>query len=110
MCIRDRYFYYHGNNLEALRSGKWKLVFPHSYRSLTGTPGRDGLPSGYSYPESGLELYDLETDVGEQRNVIDRHPDVLARLEALAEKARADLGDALTKRKGVGRREPGRIE
>jgi hypothetical protein len=30
-------------------------------------------------------------------------------LEAEAEKARADLGDGLTKRPGSGRREPGRL-
>jgi hypothetical protein len=30
-------------------------------------------------------------------------------LEAEAEKARADLGDGLTKRQGSGRREPGRV-
>ncbi|UCD76173.1 MAG: sulfatase, partial [Phycisphaerales bacterium] len=33
------FFYYHNNHLEAMRSGKWKLIFPHKYRSLTGTPG-----------------------------------------------------------------------
>jgi hypothetical protein len=31
------------------------------------------------------------------------------RLEALAEKARADLGDSLTGRTGSGVREPGRV-
>jgi hypothetical protein len=31
------------------------------------------------------------------------------RLLALAEQARADLGDSLTKRQGVGMREPGKI-
>jgi arylsulfatase A len=36
------------------------------------------------------------------------HPDVVARLMALAEKAREDLGDSLTKRTGRGVREPGR--
>ncbi len=103
------YFYYHANDLEALRSGRWKLVFPHKYRSLTGEPGRDGMPHGYTYPTCGLELYDLENDIGERHNVIDQHPDVLARLQALAEQARADLGDSLTKRKGAGRRPPGQL-
>jgi arylsulfatase A-like enzyme len=103
------YFYYHRNDLEALRSGRWKLVLPHKYRSLTGDPGRDGRPHGYSYPTSGLELYDLESDPGEQRNVADDHPDVVTRLEALAEQARDDLGDSLTERQGKNVRSPGKL-
>jgi arylsulfatase len=98
------YFYYHKNDLEALRAGRWKLVFPHTYSSLTGEPGRDGVPGGYTPATSGLELYDLEADIGERHNVIDQHPDVVKRLQALAEQARADLGDTLTKREGKGRR------
>jgi arylsulfatase A-like enzyme len=103
------YFYYHQNALEALRSGRWKLVFPHKYRSLTGEPGRDGTPNGYSHPKCGLELYDLERDVSEKHNVIDRHPDVVARLQALAEKARDDLGDSLTEREGTNKRPAGKL-
>jgi arylsulfatase A len=103
------YFYYHQGALEALRSGRWKLVLPHKYRSLTGEPGRDGTPGGYSQLECGLELYDLENDVGEQRNVIDQHPDVVKRLQALAEKARNDLGDSLTKREGKNTRPAGKL-
>jgi arylsulfatase A-like enzyme len=104
------YFYYHNNHLEALRSGQWKLVFPHKYRSLTGQPGADGFPSGYTHPTCGLELYDLSTDVGERHDLAKDHPEVVARLERLAEAARADLGDALTEREGRGRREIGRDE
>jgi arylsulfatase A len=103
------YFYYHANDLEALRAGRWKLVFPHTYRSLTGPPGQDGTPSGYSYPECGLELYDLENDVGEQQNVIDQHPEVIERLQILAEQARDDLGDSLANREGKNRRPPGEV-
>ena len=40
-------------------------------------------------PES---LYDLESDIGETRNVIEDHPDVAKRLRDLAEKMRDDLG------------------
>jgi arylsulfatase A len=32
-------------------------------------------------------------DIGSVNDVADEHPDVVARLELLAEKARADLGD-----------------
>jgi arylsulfatase len=103
------YFYYHQNDLEALRAGRWKLILPHKYRSLTGEPGCEGTPGGYTRSESGLELYDLANDVGEQHNVIEQHADVVERLQALAEKARADLGDKLTEREGGNRRAAGTI-
>jgi arylsulfatase len=56
------------------------------------------------------ELYDLSADIGETTNVADQHPDVVKRLLGYAEQARAELGDSLTKRKGTGVREPGRLE
>ena len=103
------FFYYHSNDLEAMRSGRWKLVFPHTYRSLTGTPGRDGTPNGYTHPKCGLELYDLENDISEKHNVIDQHPQVVARMQKLAERMRDDLGDSLTKREGKKRRPAGKL-
>src|SRR5207249_169552 len=42
-------------------------------------------------------------------DVAAKSPDVLKVMTAYAEKAREELGDALTKRPGVGRREPGRV-
>ncbi len=104
------YYYYYGYELQAVRSGRWKLHFPHRYRTLAGEPGRDGLPGPYKIVRTGLELYDLETDVGERHNVADKHPEVVRRLQALAEEARRDLGDSLTGRKGRGVRPPGRVE
>jgi arylsulfatase A len=105
----EAYYFYWGRELQAVRSGKWKLHFPHEYRALTGTPGQDGRPNGYSQQRIGLALYDLEADVGEKNNVAEQHPEVVARLTALAEKAREDLGDALTQRKGANVRESGRL-
>jgi arylsulfatase A len=104
------YFYYHQNDLEALRAGQWKLVLPHKYRSLTGRPGRDGKPAGYTHPTCRLELYDLKRDIGEQHNVIGQHPQLVKRLQALAERARDDLGDNLTDRKGKNARPAGKVQ
>ena len=42
-------------------------------------------------------------------DVAREHADVVARLQKLADAARADLGDTLTKTKGSGVREPGRL-
>ena len=53
-------------------------------------------------------LYDLVTDVTESQNVADEHPEVVARLTALAERAREDLGDH--DRLGSGQRPAGWID
>ncbi len=105
----EAFYYYWGNQLEAIRSGDWKLHFPHSYRSLTGTPGRDGKPDGYSQRKTDLALYNLKTDPGETTDLREQHPEVVARLQKLAEQARLELGDSATKQPGSGIREPGRL-
>lgn len=93
---QDAYFFYYRNNdLEAIRYGKWKLHFPHNYRSMVDNPvGNGGLPGKYDYSvKTGLELYNLETDPSETTNVIEAYPDVLKQLHVLANDMRADLGD-----------------
>jgi arylsulfatase A-like enzyme len=67
-AVHDVFYYYRGLNLEAVRSGKWKLHLANE------------------------ELYDLDDDVGETSNVAKHHPDVVARLQGIAEAARDDLG------------------
>ena len=106
------FFYYRQNHLEALRSGKWKLHFPHKYRTMEGRePGTGGIPGKYDYQvTTGLALYDLETDIGETIDVAAENPAVIERLTALADEIRAELGDQLTETKGSGNREPGRVK
>ncbi len=81
------FFHYGGKGkLEAVRSGRWKLHFPHSYRRYEGfEPGRDGYPGKVGRGSIGWALYDLRTDIGERRNVAGQHPHVVARLRALGE-------------------------
>ncbi len=106
----EAFYYYWNNGLDGIRVGDWKLHFPHSYPSLSGTPGKDGLPGGYSTEQvKGIELYNLRDDIGEKQNVAAKHPDIVKKLAALAEQARKDLGDAHQKKTGEGRREPGRL-
>jgi len=71
------FYYYHMQQLQAVRSGKWKLYLPLGGRTRT-SPAR---------------LYDLEADLGETRNLASKRPLVVTRLLGLAEKAREDLGD-----------------
>ena len=93
-----------------MRSGKWKLILPHKYRSFEGLEGRDdGIPVNYNYFTSGTELYDMSKDIGEQNDLAAGKPEVVERLLKKIARMRADLGDTLTKTKGSGRREPGRI-
>jgi hypothetical protein len=66
--------YYRGNDLEAVRDQRFKLHV-----------ARGG--------EEVQELYDLVADVGETEDLSTSHPDVVLRLEALAEAFRRSLGD-----------------
>jgi len=107
---RDHYFYYYGGKLQAVRKGKWKLHFPHAYRSYQGVePGKDGFPGPYAKGKTGLELYDLEADISETRDLAAQYPDIVGELQALADQARKELGDRLTHIQGKEVREPGRL-
>jgi arylsulfatase A len=80
----EAFHFYRGEQLQALRAGKWKLYLPLAAKQI-------GL--GAQTEASPAMLYDLETDVRETTNLADRHPEVIRRLQSLAEKAREDLGD-----------------
>ncbi len=99
---RNELYYYYDKELIAVRKGKWKLVFPHTYRSYENVePGKDLHPGPYGRGKAGLELYDLANDIGERVDLAQTYPDVVMDLEILGEKARSILGDKLTDRIGV---------
>jgi arylsulfatase A-like enzyme len=58
----------------AVRMGDWKAVRPRGRR-------------GRNAPEPKWELYDLATDIEEKHDLAAKHPDVLAKMVAIAEKA-----------------------
>lgn len=105
------YFYYGINELQAIRAGRWKLVLPHTYRTMQGQPpGRDGTPGKYRQVKlETAQLYDLENDLGETTDLAEKHPDIVQKLMVYVEAAREDLGDALTQRQGKNVRQPGRV-
>ncbi|HWC89012.1 MAG TPA: sulfatase/phosphatase domain-containing protein, partial [Pirellulales bacterium] len=110
----EAYFYwYEKNQLQAVVTGdgRWKLQFPHTYRTLAGqSGGRDGKPVKYQQRKIiQPELYDLEHDRNETTDVASQHPEIVSHLLALAEQARGELGDSLTHRTGSGQREPGKL-
>ncbi len=85
---RDSFFYYAFTHLQAVRKGDWKLVLPR--------PARPPWTSWYGRMIDEVkapELYDLREDIGEQHDVAAAHPEVVARLTALVEQVRGDLGD-----------------
>ena len=115
---RDTFWFYSGEELQAVRVGDWKLHLPHEYLTVAASPGTGGKPSnwenmkplsievsgirgiasrhGYRVEKIGLALYDLKNDPGETRDMASAHPEIVARLQAEVARARADLGDSLT--------------
>ncbi len=92
----EAFYYYRADELQAVRSGKWKLVLEHIDR-----PGKTDVPQA---------LYDLEKDIGETTDVSAKYPSIVKRLETLARKCREDLGDALTGAVGRNRRPCGQVK
>jgi arylsulfatase len=104
-------YYYGGNDLEAIRDERFKLVFPHTHETYhSDLPGNDGYPGKRGRMPIELSLFDMRRDPGEQYNVAALYPKVVERLSAVADSARVDLGDNLTKIKGRNRRPHGKIE
>jgi len=102
--------FYSPSSLHAVRTQRWKLHFPHPYRTLAGGPGgTGGVPVAYQSAKIGLALFDMENDSGETTDVSADHPEVVAELTAAAEKIRHELGDKLTDQAGKSVRPPGRM-
>lgn len=78
----EAFFYYStGGKLEALRSGRWKLLLPRKVRAGRKAPEQD----------AAAELYDLEADLGEKNNLAAQHADVVERLTKLADTHREEM-------------------
>jgi len=104
----EAYFFYWGRELQAVRSGRWKLHFPHKYNTIV-EPGSGGKPGKSQARQIELCLFDLENDIGETTDLSQQHPEVVARLKALADRMREELGDSATGQQGKGLRQPGKV-
>ena len=94
------FFYYHMHQLQAVRSGSWKLYLPLGNKLGMGkATGQQGQP---------LALFDVRGDLHEDREVSAAHPEIVQKLTALAERARKEFGDGKTA--GAGQREAGHVE
>lgn len=79
--IREAIIHYAAHSSFAIREGKWKLILPPEH----------AVPEGSNILTSG-QLYDLEADIGEERNLWGNHPALVERLRKLLEKYRAQNG------------------
>lgn len=68
---RDHLYYFSMDNLHGVRQGNWKLLLPNrkGYRTFVKDIGTEGI-----------ELYNLEKDIGESANVAKEHPEIVAKL------------------------------
>lgn len=75
-----------GGNFEAIITGdgRWKLHLPHDYRHLV-EPGMDGDSGKYTTKHIELSLFDMKNDPFETTNVIEKHPKIAEKLQAIAE-------------------------
>jgi arylsulfatase A len=99
------FYYYNGLKLEAVRSGPWKLRFASANRPppKKNTPA----PSAATPAPAEDQLYNLDTDIGESKNVAAANPDEVKHLHALADLMKDDLGLTGV---GPGVRPLGRVE
>lgn len=82
---REAHYYFGGYNLQAVRQGPWKLALK---------PQNEGMVAKTETDAAAKEprLYNLNEDIGERSDVAAKHPEVVARLLALAEKMDSEIG------------------
>ena len=84
--IREATVHHSADGSFAIRQGPWKLILaPGSggWSAPTNSRARDAMLPDH-------QLYNLSTDIREQRNVINKHPDVANHLSELLEKYKAE--------------------
>jgi arylsulfatase A len=86
----DSFAYYLRDDLQAVRSRQWKL-----HLAVEGNPA--------------CLLYDLVADPGESRDLSAEMPEVVRRLEKIADQYRQDIGDGLVGASGANCRPAGKV-
>jgi len=84
LTLHDVFYYYFMSQLQAVRSGKWKLFLPLEERQFGWTR---------KIEKAEAELFDLESDPSESINLIEQYPEVADKLMEYASQARNDIGD-----------------
>ncbi|KPK44084.1 MAG: N-acetylgalactosamine 6-sulfate sulfatase [Phycisphaerae bacterium SG8_4] len=94
---RDHLYYLCRNELHGVRKGRWKLLVANRKNYYGYVKDRGS---------SQVELYDLESDIGERHNLAGEHPEVVSEMMELIEAFQwpAKLPDTnITLRKKVGK-------
>jgi arylsulfatase A len=92
----EAFYYYQMDQLQCVRSGKWKLHLPMESKKRNW-----GEPEG----KTPMKLFDLTRDIHEDHDLFTQHPEVVERLLKLAERMKHDIGDL--DKKGVNQRPAG---
>jgi arylsulfatase A-like enzyme len=87
------FYYYVHTHLQAVRAGKWKLHLPRPAEPPWGPRWARHVKPKDVIDIPKPMLFDLDADIGEQKDVADKNPDVVARLLKLAKWAQEDIGD-----------------
>ena len=88
-ALNDPFYFYCFTHLQAVRSGRWKLVLSRpEHPAWVGWSGRF-----HGNGVSQTELYDLQSDVSERHDVSRDHPEVVSQLMQLIAQARQQIGD-----------------
>lgn len=96
----DAFYFYNAEELQAVRSGRWKFHLPHKYRSVEKAPdAKSGVRAVQK--EIGRALFDIEADPSEANDLVSAHSDIAERLEKMAVEFDAALR--------AGARPPGKI-
>src|SRR5262249_11741016 len=72
----DDFYFFKGTKLEAVRMGPWKM---HLAETVNGK-------------DAGETLYNLESDIGESKNVASANPEVVKKIHQLVKAIDSDLG------------------
>ncbi|MCC6508099.1 MAG: sulfatase-like hydrolase/transferase [Pirellulaceae bacterium] len=81
---REAHYYFTGYHLQAVRQGPWKLALS----TQPETMGKEAASDAKTNPR----LYNLDQEIGERTNLAAQHPDIVAKLTALADAMTAEIG------------------
>ena len=95
---REAHYYFSSYNLQAVRQGPWKLAIATQKETM----GKEAADDAKKNPR----LYNLDQEIDEKTNLAAQHPEIVAKLTALAEKMNAEIGGNEPK----SRRPPGEAE
>lgn len=95
----EAFYYYDGPQLQAIRSGPWKLYLPLDKKIRRDT-------------RQEISLFNVEEDPGETNDIKALNPQIVKDIMKFSEIARRDLGDhdGIVDYEGKGQRPVGRVE